>query len=128
MAPEDVDSYIKVLRERGLVFQRGGEANDFIVVDQRWGPTTPCHWLEFDHVEFDGNRVAACRLVGSSEQGIVTPQGWKFDRSLSASYIWVPGDKSVVFLRHEGNVDVYFSELTGGEVFIGRTRRNKRGD
>jgi hypothetical protein len=128
MAPEDVESYVRALRERGLVFERDGEATDFVIVDQRWGPETPCPWLEFGQSEIEGNRVAACRLAGSSEQVVVTPQGWRFDRSLSASYGFVPTraeDKSFRFLRHEGNVDVYFSELTGGEVFVGRTSGKK---
>jgi hypothetical protein len=43
---------------------------------------------------------------------------------LSAGYDFVPTeqlDKSLVFLRHEGGLDVYFNRVTGKEVYVGRT-------
>jgi hypothetical protein len=124
MARDDLQSYVRGLLKVGLVFDRDGGATDFVIVDQRWGPESPCPWLDFGSSEIEGNRVAACRLAGSSEEVVVTPPTWRFDRSLSNSYGFTPTsaeNKSLRFLRHEGNVDVYFSDLTGGEVFIGRT-------
>lgn len=126
MTPSDVERFVDSLRGHGLLFQQGREAIDLVIVDQMRGPTTPCHWVEFGHVEMEGHRVAACRLVGSDELIVVTPPGWNFAESLSATHGFVPtGEeaKSLRFLRHEDGVDVYLNRLTGKEVFIGRTRQ-----
>jgi hypothetical protein len=123
MTPADVESYVRGLGEMGLVFQQNGKAIDIAVVDQRRGPTISCSWLAFDHLEINGNCVAASRLAGSAEQSLVTPQGWVFDDSLSATYGFIPTGaehKSLRFLRHENGVDVYLNTLTGREVFVGR--------
>ena len=52
------------------------------------------------------------------------PDGWVYEGSLSQTFGFVPtenADKSLKFLRHENGLDVYYSELTGKEVFVGRT-------
>jgi hypothetical protein len=93
-------------------------------VDQLRGPTTPCEWVEFGHVELDGNRVSCCRHVGSTINVITTPDDWSFHGSLTASYGFVPSeakDKSLRFLRRERGMDVYLNLMTGQEVFVGRT-------
>ena len=54
------------------------------------------------------------------------PDGWQFESSLSASYGFVPNaatEKALKFLRTENGVDVYWSALSGKEVYIGRTNR-----
>ena len=81
------------------------------------------YWLEFGHVEIDGNRVATCRLAGSDDNIIIKPEGWKFEESLSASYIFVPEKsegKSLQFLRHENGLEVFLNLMTGKEVYLGR--------
>jgi len=46
-------------------------------------------------------------------------------RKIAVLYIWLRPDgvedKSLIFLRHEGGVDVYWNEPTKTEVYIGRT-------
>ena len=74
--------------------------------------------------------MLACRRVGSTDQVVATPPGWKFERSLTKSGGRVTTEglregKGFRFLQSEGNLDVYFSDLTGGEVFIGRTRQHQ---
>jgi hypothetical protein len=77
MTPMDVEWFCQHLEARGLVFLRDGRAVDFAMVDQLRGPTTPCDWLEYGHLEIDGNRVAACRMVGSTDKHVLMPDGWK---------------------------------------------------
>jgi hypothetical protein len=126
MTPKDVESYVSSLQNVGLEFLNGGKAIDMAVVDQIRGMTTPCDWLEFGHVNLGGTgpRIAACRLVGSSATDVVTPQGWKYENSLSSSFGFVPTehvDKGLKYLRRERNLDVYLNPITGEEVYVGRT-------
>jgi hypothetical protein len=126
MSPADTEAFCDDLRRRGFVFAADGPECDFTVVDQLRGPTIPVPWLDFGHIAYSGEsgRVAASRLTGSVIEQLMTPDGWRYEDSLSRSFSFVPNehvDKSVRFLRREGGIDVYFNELTGTEVFIGRT-------
>jgi hypothetical protein len=126
MSPQDVEAFVKKLESNGLLFLRDSEAVDIAVADQIHGLASKCSWLEFGHVDIDGNgsRVAACRLTGSQSMQVVTPPDWKFEGSLSSSFGFVPSehaDRGIKFLRHENGLDVYFNPLTGKEVYVGRT-------
>lgn len=127
MSPDDVKHFIDRLVENGLTFQSKNQAEDIAVVDQVRGPTIECEWLEFGRIDLDNDpnmRVAACRKVGSIENQIFLPDGWEYEKSLSASYGFAPSDsieQGLKFLRHEDGKDVYFNELTGKEVYVGRT-------
>jgi len=126
MSPQDVESFVKKLQNDGLEFLRGGEAIDIAVADQMHGLTSKCSWLEFGHVNMGGNgpRVAACRLSGSQLMEVATPQNWTFEGSLSSSFGFVPtehAEQGMKFLRHENGLDVYLNQLTGKEVYVGRT-------
>ena len=127
MTPEDVKRFVDKLESLGLVFEIDEEAQDIAVAEQQYGISTKCSWLEYGHINLDGDlkkKIAACRLVGSTEDQIFMPDGWAFERSLSSSYGFTPTEhqeKTMKFLRHEDGVDVYISELTGKEVYVGRT-------
>lgn len=123
MTPIDVEAFVRHLEQSGLIFTRAGKAADIVVVDQLRGPTGPCDWVDFGHVEIDGNRVAACRQVGSTAKRLAMPDGWSYRESLSSAYGFVPtevADRSLRFLRHENGLDVYLNMVTGAEVFVGR--------
>lgn len=126
MYPDDVELFIKFLQSVGLEYLREGKAIDIAVVDQLRGLMSPCDWLEFGRVDMKGTdkRVAACRMVGSKVNQLVTPDNWKFEQSLSSTYGFVPdgqGQSGMKFLRHEDGIDVYLNALTGKEVYVGRT-------
>ena len=126
MAPQDLESFIKRLQRIGLEFLRDGEAVDIAVADQMRGLTSKCAWLEFGHINMDGNgpRVAACRLVGSRIKQMVTPPDWKFEGSLSSTFGFVPSEhaaKGMKYLRHENGLDVYLNPITEQEMYVGRT-------
>jgi hypothetical protein len=129
MTPQDVGSFINILQQAGLEFQKSGNAIDLVVIDQLRGPTTWCEWIEFGHINMNanGNKVAVCRLAGSQSMQVVTPNGWKYEGSLSASHGFVSNDdanKNLEFLRNENGVDVYLDKTTGEEVYVGRTSNN----
>jgi len=126
MTPSDVESFIKKLGKYGLVFLRNDESVDIVVVDQMRGPTKKCDWVEYGHINMgnEGQRVAACRLIGSEVMQIVTPPNWVYEKSLSSSYGFVPtehADKGLKYLRHENGLDIYLNPVTGEEVYVGRT-------
>jgi hypothetical protein len=126
MSPVDVESYIKKLTGLGLEFLRDGAAIDIAVADQIHGLTSACTWLEFGRVPSGdkGDRVAACRLLGSTIRELITPLDWQFANSLSSTYAFVPNEhmkKGARYLGHENGLDVYHNPLTGKEAFVGRT-------
>jgi hypothetical protein len=127
MTPQDVQAFVTQLQQSGLVFLRDGNPMDLAVVDQRQGPMRPCNWLEFGHVNIDPvNKVAACRLTGSQTMELATPNGWRYEGSLSASHGFVPNEDvphNLKFLRRENGVDVYLDKTSGKEVYVGRTSK-----
>jgi hypothetical protein len=127
MTPQDVKAFVTQLEQSGLEFIRSGIPVDLAVIDQRQGPMKPCEWLEFGHINIDPTaKVAACRLTGSQTMELATPNGWKYEGSLSASHGYVPNEdvpKNLEFLRHEKGVDVYLDKTSGTEVYVGRTSK-----
>jgi hypothetical protein len=124
MTPVDVQTFIDRLEENGLTFQTEGRPEHIVVIDQIRGPMTACDWIEFGRVDWDGDghQVAACRLVDTKVQQVVTPPDWAYEESLTASFGFVPTEheqKSLQFLRQEDGLDVYLNLLTGREVFVG---------
>jgi len=127
MVYSDAVHFLDKLQGQGLVFLQDGLAIDIAVADQLKGLHVECSWLEFGRCELDESGkqvVSACRLAGSQADGLAVPHKWSFEESLSNTYCYAPdGDlsKGMKFLRHEDGVDVYLSELTGEEVYVGRT-------
>lgn len=122
MSPQDVELFVRKLQGAGLEFLRDGEAIDIAVADQMRGLTSNCAWLEFGRVDMgrEGQRVSACRLVGSKLMQVATPPGWKFEDSLSSSLGFVPSKhvEGMKYLRHENGLDVYLDPITGKEMYV----------
>jgi hypothetical protein len=81
------------LESLNLVYQGSEGAEDFALVDQMYGVTTKCNWLECGHLDIHNDpkkKVAACRLAGTRDDTIVTPEGWKYENSLTAEYGLTP--------------------------------------
>ena len=127
MSPVDVESYVKHLEENGFVYLQDNTAIDLVVADQQRGLSAKSTWVEFSHVNLDGDaskRVAGCQIIDGVDEPLLTPDGWEYEGSLSQTFGFAPTehvDKSLEFLRHENGTDVYFNKLTGKEVYLGRT-------
>jgi len=127
MSPVDVESFIKHLENIGFIYLQDNTAIDMVVADQQRGLAAKSIWVEFGHVNLDGDatkRVAACQIADGADEPLLTPDGWEYEGSLSQTYAFAPTehvDKSLEFLRHENGLDVYFNKLTGKEVYLGRT-------
>ncbi|WP_041280622.1 hypothetical protein [Desulfosudis oleivorans] len=127
MVPNDVKAFIDSLAQYGIHYQAEGKAVDLVVVDQQRGFAVPCDWAEFRQGPIGGDpkkRVAGCSLVGSKVSELVTPDGWKFEESLSAKYGFIETGENPEFLEYlgqENGLDVYRDLRTGKKMYVGRT-------
>jgi hypothetical protein len=132
MNPSDVKVFIDSLEDYGIIYQKDNSSNDIVVVDQLHGFASKCDWAEFGQIDWNGDphkKVSACRIKNSNSKQIVTPDGWNYEKSLSKNYKFIQNEEiyeKVVFLRHEGESDVYLDIETGKEVFIGRTSQKDK--
>jgi hypothetical protein len=125
MVPDDVRTFMQRLEVLGLSFLKSGRAVDVAVADQQSGISTACEWLQFGHVALNGNRIAACQMVGTESQQVFTPDGWQFEGSLSQTYTFVPErglTKSMSLIEHRDGMDVYRSRLTDKLSYVGRVK------
>ena len=126
MTNEDVDRYIAVLEAKGLRFLKDGQAKDIAVVDQWHGLLTPCDWLEVGQMGGEAVRVTACRLTGSEETQLFTPEGWQYEGSASQMLRRIPKDEmdeTHEYLGRQDQLDVYRERATGKLLYVGRTGR-----
>ena len=148
MNPMDVKSFIDVLENGGLQFQKSKgfslkrlknrSQNDIVVVDQFMGPTTDCDWIEFSQFPVGENNtmVSACWLFEGTRFGLgpqisedqlnnlAVPHGWTPDQTESISFHPDYESDRFTFLRHENGLDVYLEIATGKEHYT--TERSQR--
>lgn len=130
MATRDAEAYVESLEAGGLRCRRGvepaadDEAVDVAVVSQRRGPWIALSWLKYATVENDGRKLDVCWLAGEAPGDVAVPNGWVYEKSLSADGPGFMPDSAVGdrlrFLRHEGNVDVYLDLQTDQELYTAR--------
>lgn len=96
LSEEDVIGFKEKLEKLNFVYQGSDGAQDFVLVDQVYGPTTKSAWLEYGHLHIDKDenmKVAACRVTGTQDDTIVTPDGWTYENSLTAQYGLEPAEQ-----------------------------------
>ncbi|CAN5136400.1 hypothetical protein BH10PLA2_BH10PLA2_39250 [soil metagenome] len=119
LLPEEMEAYGDRLEEQGLQGMLDGKCVDFVIVDQRHGPTAPCEWFEWGrHV--DGFQVGW--LAGTKPGSVVVPEGWTLEDSLNIDAI-EPHDASrdrdgLEFVREGDEMDVFRDPETGKEVYM----------
>ncbi|WP_103028544.1 hypothetical protein [Salinibacter altiplanensis] len=127
MDARDAKHFASLLTSKGLTHRADGEAVDFVIADQQEGLSAACEWAELGMAPAPGmetRRVVACRLAGSDNQKMMTPDSWSYEGSLSATF----GNETtgtstdhLEFLRHEDGADVYRDPDTGEEVVVDRS-------
>jgi hypothetical protein len=85
LAPEDSTAFVAGLEQRGLTAVRDGRSAEIAVVDQASGPSHPVDWLEFGTIPFADGTVTVARAVGDTENVLMTPEGWRYESSISAA-------------------------------------------
>jgi hypothetical protein len=94
---DEAKEFVKKLESLNLVYQGSEGAQDFVLVDQIYGVTTRCNWLECGHLNINNDpqmKVAACRIAGTRDDAVVTPEGWKYENSLTAVHGLTPSSQS----------------------------------
>ena len=124
MHPRDVEVFLTLLGNRGLVLFDADGWRDVAVVDQHAAaPTMPCDWLAVGPC--DDGLLGAWALDPDEGPGdIWVPAGWQPEGSISRSYGYVPlaeQDERVRYERTEGGKDVYTDLETGQLAYVGRT-------
>ena len=87
--PKDVQSLADAMAKVGIRHRsEDGAADDFVVVDQDRGPTTPCSWIEMARIAWQGDTrrpILAARLKGSTILSVTVPDGWTWTGSFTAA-------------------------------------------
>jgi hypothetical protein len=84
MTPDDCKAFIDHLASMGIVFLRGGNAQDIVVADQLRGFTVPCEWADFGRIELNPSQtISAAQLKGTDSRQVFCPEGWKYEGSLT---------------------------------------------
>jgi hypothetical protein len=137
MSPMDVENFCNHLVKMGLSLFENVHFADMAVVDQREGPTMPCDWLQFRHIEFmdPPMKIASAAFIPPDESGnqpeeggfrVSFPENWKYENSLSQEYQFTPLEEITAryqFLRHEKGIDVLLDRETGKVVYRAQTSR-----
>lgn len=124
MSPNDAREFIDKLEAQGLKHLNDGQSIDLTVTDQQRGLTGNCDWLEFGRISWQGDDdklVPAARLSSSLSTVLITPEGWKYEDSLSHKFTFVEAGhipEHLDYLRTENGLDIYRDIKTGKEVFI----------
>jgi hypothetical protein len=74
MTPADVEVYVLALQKAGLRFVEQGRCRDFVVIDQIFGPTVACDWIEIG-VEPDGTKFIWLR--GTAPGAMAAYKSWE---------------------------------------------------
>ena len=127
MVPDDVKTYVSHLESRGLTYVNDREAVDLVVVDQRTGLCVACSWAAFGSTLWNNNPawpIVVCCAEPTRVKHTVVPDGWAFEMSLSAQHRFVRSDAippSLKFLRREQDLEVYYDEKLGKEIYAARS-------
>ena len=134
MSPDDVSWYVNHLAQFGFQYLEQDKATDLVVAEQRHGLLKECDWAECGYVNPENDpkkRIDFCRLKGSKNDAISTPEGWEYERSLSASCVIIPTDQEEGFMgalvkagggtRYiiQGDIDI-----RGQRLYTGKYPRN----
>lgn len=126
MTPQDVRTFQERLQQHGLVYWEKGRAVDFVFANQVEGLTAHSTWAEYGRVPLGtdpGQTVGACRLTGSQQTQVFTPEGWQFEGSMSQNLRYLPEGETngaPVYIGRQNGVEVYFDPIQGKQVFMGR--------
>jgi len=101
MDPTATGEFIEELESMGLTYIEEGHPVDLLVCDQQRGPMLDCEWIQFARLFVEHGKVGAAWLWLGPRRGhgvhmpakglkLHTPQGWKFEDSLSDKFTFVP--------------------------------------
>lgn len=124
-------AYVLTLQEHGFLSPGGPEPSDIAICCQNRGLRDECSWAVFGTVEITDAgkkvKVVIAQFIGGENDPLITPDGWTFQGSLSASDNFssqMHSDKRFRFLRTENGLDVYFDTARNKEVYTAHISRD----
>ncbi|MEX2540598.1 MAG: hypothetical protein WD314_02285 [Trueperaceae bacterium] len=120
-ARSDIDVLIDRLREEGFVMADEFGFRDMAIVDERRGMPDGCLWLCTGRRP-DGMSFAYQR--GSDPDALIAiPHGWSVASWRAQEQMQATGDPraQLLFIRSDGECDVYLNRRTGQEVRVVRS-------
>ena len=125
--PTDVKRCIDLLERRGLCYMKDDKVEDIVVVDQIKGMLSYCAWARFGKASAleNGGTISICHAVPTSAEGVVIPDGWTYENSLSARHRFITTEefeRSLRFVRSEPGFDVYLDADGVKEFYVKRSR------
>ena len=127
MVPADVQAYVEYLTDKGLTFKRSDKAIDIVVVDQQRGVTIACDWVDFGETDWNSNPdqpISVCCAKPTKLSNVVVPEGWNYEKSLSANYKYFDGEQipeDLKLVRNANGIDTLLDEKTGQEFYVRRS-------
>lgn len=116
MHSADAAVFVRELEQAGLEVERGGVAQDVVVIDPLGRTGYDCRWIEAG--PYGG--VTAAWLTATDPEPLVVPLGYRPDDSLF-SMTEEQAATRLEFVRDDGAVEVYRDRETGKEVYRART-------
>ena len=121
MSIDESKNFIELLETYGLRFLVNERTEDITYAQQGIGFTYPCDWAEcFQVFLFEPKKsVMVCKMIEDESDRLGLPNDWKpadlkfaSEEDLKTRY---------VFMRTEGNLDVYFDVAEQKIVYRGKT-------
>lgn len=95
MSPREASDFVNTLQSHGLRYIVDAAAMDLTVVDQLNGLCAVTDWAECGSMSSSAEpntKAAVCRLKGSNV-GLVTPDGWRYENSLTTQHLFLRTSK-----------------------------------
>lgn len=114
LTPEDATRFIERLIEQGLTETEEGENGDIAFVDQHYGPSVECPWIEWAKHE-DG--FTYCWLAGREPGDVAVPEGWSPAQSLSLVRHDIRDEPGrMMRLAEEDGLEIWLDFKTGRQI------------
>jgi hypothetical protein len=109
--PDHLTPVCEMLEEAGLVAVDDDAFCDFAIIEQRFGPTVPCDWLEW------ANRAEGFTVAWLTETGpgnwLAVPDDWTPERSAELTRTDIAECPDMMLLASEDGVESYLNLATG---------------
>lgn len=114
LAPEEATRLIDSLLELGLVESEDNVAGDIAFVDQHYGPSTECAWLEWKRHD-DG--YTYCWLAGAEPGELAVPESWSPAQSIALVRHDIRDEPGrMMRLAEEDGLEIWLDFKTGRQI------------
>lgn len=114
LTPEDATRFIEALVEQGLTETEEGTPGDIAFVDQHYGPSVECPWIQWAKHD-DG--FTYCWLAGREPGDVAVPEGWSPAQSMSLVRHDIRDEPGrMMRLAEEDGLEIWLDFKTGRQI------------